>query len=476
MTVRLLSRLPLATRVPLIAAVMMALVGLVASWLVLSALDRVQGERLQELAALHLDGLSVAVGPMVLRRDIWEIYDALDRAGSAGDGRRLVMTAVADEAGRVLAASDPRRAPIDSALAPLAAGAQSLDAIAVSADARIRVTAPLVYQGREVGRILTEIDVADLVGERRRAAVLLLAGNALATAALTVVGFVATRRMLGPLARLAARMDAAGGTPSAIDATEIPAGDGEVARLFRTYNGMVEAIAAKTDAERRLAERERLVSLGRLASALAHEINNPLGGLMNAADTIRRYADRPDVVGTSAALIERGLARLRDVARAALDHQRLSADDTPLGPDDLDDLRLLVTPEAERLGQRLDWAVGVSAEALGSWPAAKVRQIALNLLLNASAAAGRDGWLALSAGAGPGGGLRLEVSDSGPGLDGEALDRLLTDRPTRPGGGLGLRVVHDLAAQLGGRIEYHRSEGATVVAVTLPATRSTEAA
>jgi signal transduction histidine kinase len=448
---------------------MMALVGCVASWLVLAALTRAQEDRLRELAALHVDGLSVALGPMVLRSDIWEIYDALDRAATAGDGRRLVMTAVADEDGRVLAASDPRRAPIDSALAPLMAGALTFDAIDVSADARIRVTAPLVYQGREVGRILTEIDVSDLVAERRRAALALLAGNALATAALTALGFAATRRMLGPLARLAARMDAAGGAPSTIDAADIPAGDGEVARLFRTYNGMVEAIAEKADAERRLAERERLVSLGRLASGLAHEINNPLGGLMNAADTIRRYADRPEAVAASAALIERGLARLRDVARAALDHQRLSADEAPLGPDDLDDLRLLVSPEAARLGQRLDWTVEVAPGALGAWPAAKVRQIALNLLLNASAAAERDGWLRLAATAAPCGGLRLAVSDGGPGLGPEALERLLSDRPTRPGGGLGLRLVRELAATLGGRIEHRRADGVTTIVVTLPA-------
>lgn len=467
--------LPLATRAPLIAAAMMALVGLVASWLVLAALSRAQAERLRELAALHVDGLSVALGPMVLRRDVWEIYDALDRAAAAGGGRRLVMTAVADEAGRVLAASDPRRAPIDSALAPLAAGAQALDAIAVSADARIRVAAPLVYQGREVGRILTEIDVSDLVAERRRAALWLLAGNALATAVLTLVGFLATRRMLGPLARLAARMDAGGGAPSAIDAAAIPSGDGEVARLFRTYNAMVGAIAEKADAERRLAERERLVSLGRLASALAHEINNPLGGLMNAADTIRRYADRPEVVGASAALIERGLARLRDVARAALDHDRLVSDDAALGPEDFDDLRLLVSPETARLGQRLDWSVSAAPDALAAFPAAKVRQIALNLLLNASAAAGRGGRVSLSADH-AGGALRIAVGDDGPGLGPEALGRLLSDRPTEPGGGLGLRIVRDLAAALGGRIEHRREDGATAIVAILPETGARAAA
>ena len=42
-----------------------------------------QEERLRELARLHVEGLSVALGPAVLRRDVWEVFDTLDRATAA---------------------------------------------------------------------------------------------------------------------------------------------------------------------------------------------------------------------------------------------------------------------------------------------------------------------------------------------------------------------------------------------------------
>jgi signal transduction histidine kinase len=465
---RALRSLPLTMRAPLMAAAMTVLVGVVASQQVLSALRDAQEARLREFARLHVDGLSVALGPAVLRRDVWEVYDTLDRAAQAEAGR-LTMTVVTDDRGRVIAASDPRRAPVDSPVAALADGAQSLHALALGAPgARIRIAAPLAYQGRAVGGIVTELDVSDLVADRRRAMLYLVVGNTLATAALAFVGYLATRRSLAPVARLAQRMDAGGAAPAPIPEAEIPKGDAEVARLYRTYNGMVGAIAAQADAERRLAARERFVSLGRLSTSLAHEINNPLGGMLAAVDTIERYAERPETVRSSAALLARGLRRLRDVARAALDHNRLESDTAELGRDDFDDLRLLVSPETARLGQRLDWRVDADDAALRAFPAAKVRQAALNLLLNASAAAGRDGTVAFDA-AMTEDGLRLSVRDDGPGLDAAALERLLGSGPTPEGGGLGLRITRDLVAGLGGRIVHARLDGVTEIAVLLPA-------
>ena len=75
-----LLQMPLSLRVPLMAAGLMVLVGLAASQQVLSALGAVQDARLRELARLHIDGLSVALGPFVLRKDVWEVFDTLDRA------------------------------------------------------------------------------------------------------------------------------------------------------------------------------------------------------------------------------------------------------------------------------------------------------------------------------------------------------------------------------------------------------------
>ena len=459
-------RLPLSLRVPLLAAALMVLVGVVASQTVLSAVARLQNDRVREFAQLHVDGLSVALGPAVQRRDVWEVFDILDRAAGSTDDRRLALTIVADDQGRVLAATDPRAAPVDGDFAVLTSEAQPVNAVRMPVGASVvRVLSPLSYQGREVGQVLAEIDVSDLAAQRTRLLHLLLLGNALATGILALAGYWVVRRMLRPIRVLARHMEETEGRPVPLSART--SSDPETDRLVRTYDAMAEAVAERAGAERRTAERERYVSLGRLASSLAHEINNPLGGLLNAVDTVRTYADRPEVVRDSAALLDRGLGHLRDVTRAILDQHRPSPAAGPLGPADLDDLRVLIAPELDRRGQSLDWHVEAGCEALARVPAGPVRQMALNLLLNGAGAAGPGGRVGLDL-AEEDGTLRLAVSDSGPGLPEAALRRLLNQDEAETGGGMGLRVVHDLVAGLGGRIEHARRAGLTEIVVRLP--------
>jgi signal transduction histidine kinase len=460
-------QLPLTLRLPLLTAGLMVVVGLIASQQVLSALGRVQDARLRELAQLHVDGLSLALGPFVLRRDVWEVFDTLDRAAQSSEGRRMVFTAVAADDARVLAATDPRFAPLGSSTSDLMGGAQPLEELRVLGGDVVRLVAPLEYQGRIVGQIVTELDVADLQAERRRAAALLLLGNAVATGILALGGYLAVRRMLRPVGVLAHAMTGAGGAPERIPLNELPRGDSEVARLLRTYNAMTGAIEAKAEAERRLAERERFVALGRLSSSLAHEINNPLSGLLNATDTIRSYPDRPDVVLTAADLLDRGLRHLRDVARATLDLNRYDRLGSPLMPADFDDLRLLIAPAVSRQEQRLNWSVDLPEGSATGLDAGPVRQIGLNLLLNASAAAGREGTVGFMVSPRQNA-LVLAVDDDGPGMPETAIRRLMTSDPADPGGGVGLRLVRDLVLGLKGEIDHVRNGGRTRIAVTLP--------
>jgi signal transduction histidine kinase len=467
---RLLGRLPIAVRVPLMGAAMMLLAGLVASQQVLTALTRTQEARLEELTRQHVSGLSLALGPAVLRQDIWDVFDTLDRAARAGEDHRMVLTVVANDDGTVIAASDPRRAPVDSALSDQfdLGAVPALDEISLARpDIHMRVQAPLTYQGRTVGRLVSELDVADLIDERRRAALVLLVFNTAATGALALLGYFVMRHMLRPVDFLARRMSTEEGRPARFTEAEIPDGDTEVARLFRTYNDMIGAVEEKADAERRLAERERLVSLGRLSSSLAHEINNPLGGLLNAADTIESYADRPDAVRRSAALLKRGLEHLRDVTKAALDHNRIEDRAASLSAQDLEDMRLLVLPEVRRMEQDLGWRVEAAESSLAPYPAGPVRQIVLNLLLNAISAAGRGGSVSFAVQTRPGG-VQLDILDDGPGLSAAARDRLMTSAPASAAGGLGLRVVREMVNGLSGRIESARQDGVTRISITLP--------
>lgn len=173
--------LPLALRIPLLAVGQMVMVGFVASHQVLAALGATQTDRLREIAGLHLGALATALGPAVLRRDVWEVYDTLDRATTAQVGRRMLLTVVTDDRGRVIAASDPHRAPVDTLLPADLAAAQNLDAQDLTEAAPLRMGVPLIYQGRAVGRIVSELDVSDLIAEQQEALRLLIWGNTVAT-------------------------------------------------------------------------------------------------------------------------------------------------------------------------------------------------------------------------------------------------------------------------------------------------------
>lgn len=464
----MISRIPITLRVALAMGVLMIVLGMVASQQVLRSLSRLHDDRLREIARLHVEGLSVALGPFVLHKDVWEVYDTLDRARAASDGQRMLFTVVADDRNRVLAATDPLRAPVDSDATPFSENASDLSALTASGnEPQVRVRAPLRVAERTVGQIVTEIDVGDLVAERQRVSLYLLLANAGATALLAFAGYFLVARMLKPVTLLAQHMDDAGGAPSRIPESEIPKSDTELARLLRTFNTMTGAIDARAEAEKRLSERERFVSLGRLSSSLAHEINNPLGGLLNTVDTIRTYANRPEVVQKSVELLERGLVHLKDVSRAILDENRLDRAGVSLRQTDFDDLKLLFEPEAVRKRQSLDWQVQADAADLASLPAAPVRQIILNLLLNASAAAPEGGRISLSV-RDRDGGIELAITDDGRGLSAQDLDRLMSSAPVAPGGGVGLRLVHDLVAGLNGRIRHAREGGRTSLVVHLP--------
>ena len=85
---------PVTIRVALATGAMMVLLGLIASQQVLSTLTTLQNDRLREVAQSHVDGLGVALSPFVLHRDVWEVYDALDRAQKANAGERILFKTV----------------------------------------------------------------------------------------------------------------------------------------------------------------------------------------------------------------------------------------------------------------------------------------------------------------------------------------------------------------------------------------------
>ena len=168
--------LPLTVRVPLLVVGLMLVLGAIASERVLSRLADLQERQLRELAALYFDGLSVAVLPAALRNDVWEAFDALDRATHQERSLSARVTTLATDDGEVVASSDPVRFPTGSRLDAEAVGAPTPDALTLGGSApSVKVRAPLTYQGRTVGQLHAELDVSGLLAARRAAMLFLLA-------------------------------------------------------------------------------------------------------------------------------------------------------------------------------------------------------------------------------------------------------------------------------------------------------------
>lgn len=465
-------RWSLAVKAPAMVVVFMLAVSAIVTHAVLDRLRETQERHLSVLSSTFLEGLASAVLPYVLREDVWEIFDAIERNATLRVGFARAFIVITDDHGRTLASSDPRNVPLGADRGALNDRFAANQLLSVDAgDGKAHARKILRYQERDVGRIFADYDIAHLLAERRNVLTTLIATNAFLTLCLAALAYWTIRRMLSPLARLSRHIDSGAAGPLVpIDLAGTGHHDSEFARLFRRYNTLVEALSEREELARQLAAEERVASLGRLASGMAHEINNPLGGLFNAIDTLRTHGERPAVRTSSIELIERGLRGIRDVVRTVLATYRADQHLRPLVPEDLDDMRLLIGSEVRRKAIDLAWSNAVVGEI--ALPASAIRQILLNLTLNAVNAVPEGGRVRVeiichrSA-------LQLVVEDNGPGLSAAAAD-VLTGRSTRPvlqgeGAGLGLWVSQRLAAGLGGRIAVEPSAaGGARILVVIP--------
>ena len=135
----------------------------------------------------------------------------------------------------------------------------------------------------------------------------------------------------------------------------------EIGRLGAGFKAMLGELKSKQDLERQMIAAERLAAVGRLTASIAHEINNPLGGMLNAINTQRRYGQLDAMGERTFSLLERGLVQVRDTVSALLVETRTS--NRPFGPDDAEDVRTLVAPDIARHQVCLEWDVRLDARS-----------------------------------------------------------------------------------------------------------------
>jgi signal transduction histidine kinase len=251
--------------------------------------------------------------------------------------------------------------------------------------------------------------------------------------------------------------------------------DEDARLLASTFNTMTESIERF---QREAAQRERLSSLGRLSTVVAHEIRNPLMIIKAALRVLRKEHVADSEVKVAVADIDEEIVRLNRIVSEVLDFAKPIKFD--LAPVDLNAL----CADAAKASDAESSALPVRFKRNGDIPeivtdAERLRLVLVNLLTNARhAVAGREGAAvpadAITIAAGLAGHERsfVEVRDRGTGIAPEDLPKIFDPYFTtrRTGTGLGLAISRNIVEGLGGTIAvYSRRGEGTVVRLELPA-------
>jgi signal transduction histidine kinase len=187
--------------------------------------------------------------------------------------------------------------------------------------------------------------------------------------------------------------------------------------------------------------------------------------MLMAIDTLKSHTVTDARTAKTIALLERGLGQIKETVGALLVEARLKSRD--LTASDIEDVLVLILPQAHKKILKIDWRNGMAGEV--SLPATLVRQVLINLLLNAVQAAAVQGQIACHV-AVAAGEMQISVANDGKLLTTEQMTHLFEpfSSLSEGGHGLGLWVSYQIVHQLGGRISAARKDGRMQFDVALP--------
>lgn len=255
--------------------------------------------------------------------------------------------------------------------------------------------------------------------------------------------------------------------------------EGEMGQLISTYNSMIDAIEErdrqlKETTEKQIFQSEKLASLGRLASGVAHEINNPLTGILTYGSILLDELKETEYHEDLKTIVDETM-RCRNIVRELLDfarETRLQVQETSLN--------LIITESLALLGRTYKFQnIEIEKDLDSNLPSImadvnQLKSIISNLAVNAADAMPGGGHLFISTRYDESKDrILMEVTDNGTGISEENRERIFdpffTTKATGEGTGLGLAVSYGIIERHGGQIRVMSEEGkGTTFIIELP--------
>jgi len=246
----------------------------------------------------------------------------------------------------------------------------------------------------------------------------------------------------------------------------------EFGELYRGFSRMAEELAGNAarleENKKLLVTSEKMAALGRFSAGVAHEINNPLGIVLNHVQLLRSgklaEGEREEFLGRMETEIKRVNRLLRNLLQHATDEELAFNDLSLEGV--VSEVVQLFTPKLRLKGVRVEVSP-FPPSAVVEGDADAIKQVFFNLLYNAIQAIHHDHGLVRIEAEVNGAGCLVRVSDNGEGMDEETRAMIFQPFVTRKQGygtGLGLALSQTIMKQHGGSIDVagERDVGTTV--------------
>ena len=243
--------------------------------------------------------------------------------------------------------------------------------------------------------------------------------------------------------------------------------EGEEVATIGFFRDMRESLRMEEElkgTQSQLLQAEKMSSLGKLAAGVAHQINNPLGGILLFARLLLEEYELPGEAQQDVKRILRDAARCRDTVRELLEFARQTQREmSPL------DINRAVTRTLYLLeSQTIFHNIEIRSELDPQLPSVmadgqQMNHMFMNLILNAADAMNNEGVLTVRSGVAENGRIFAEVSDTGTGISDELLKRIFdpffTTKEAGEGTGLGLSLAYGIVESHGGTIAAFNNEG-----------------